>query len=205
MTVLHTALPKQLSMLLVDDHRIYLDGLRMALVPLCANLLIRTAESAASAEIFLKNNNFDLILLDMHLPDMTGLELLQRWQREGCLTPVAIISASNSSQDAKAAIAAGALGFIPKKINGEELRCAVTRILLGETLPIPEPCNKTHLTPRQSEILQFLAKGLPNKSIGRQMGLSEGTVKVHLKLIFQELAVHTRTECVNVARERGLL
>lgn len=204
MTALCTALPEQLCLLLVDDHRIFLDGLSLALAPLCANLQIHTAESAAQAEQCLHNGEFDLILLDLRLPDVPGLELLQRWQQQGRMTPVAILSASDSNLDAQAALAAGALGFIPKSANSDELRQAVTRVLLGETLPAPA-AEKPQLTPRQMEILRLLADGLPNKAIGRQLGVSEDTVKTHLKSLFQELDVHTRTACVTVARQRGWL
>ena len=204
MTALCTALPEQLCLLLVDDHRIFLDGLSLALAPLCADLRIHTAESAAAAEACLQTGDFDLILLDLRLPDMPGLELLQRWQQQGRMTPVAVLSASDSTLDAQAALAAGALGFIPKSANSDELRQAVTRVLLGETLPAPA-AEKPQLTPRQMEILRLLADGLPNKSIGRQLGVSEDTVKTHLKSLFQELDVHTRTACVSVARQRGWL
>lgn len=205
MTALCTALPEQLSLLLVDDHQIFLDGLSLALAPLCASLTIRTAESAAAAETCLQHSTFDLILLDLRLPDLPGLVLLQRWQHQGRMTPVAILSASDSSFDAQAALAAGALGFISKSANSDELRQAVTRVLLGETLPVPQTSDKPQLTPRQLEILQLLAEGLPNKSISRQLGVSEDTVKTHLKTLFQELTVHTRTACVSAARQRGWL
>jgi DNA-binding NarL/FixJ family response regulator len=203
MTALCTTLPDHLSLLLVDDHRIFLDGLSMALASLCPDMQIRTAESAAAAEVCLKLTTFDLILLDLRLPDITGLELLQSWQQQGRMTPVAILSASDSNLDAQAALTAGALGFIPKSANSDELRQAVTRVLLGETLPAPQSGDKSQLTPRQMEILQLLAEGLPNKSISRQLGVSEDTVKTHLKSLFQEFAVHTRTACVSAARQRG--
>ena len=205
MTALCNELPAQLCLLLVDDHQIFLDGLSLALAPLCADLQIRTAESAAAAEICLQHHSFDLILLDLRLPDMPGLELLQRWQQQGRMTPVAVLSASDSNLDAQAALAAGALGFISKSANSDALRQAVTRVLLGETLPAPQASDKPQLTPRQLEILQLLAEGLPNKSISRQLGVSEDTVKTHLKSLFQELAVHTRTACVSAARQRGWL
>lgn len=203
MTALCTDLPDHLRLLLVDDHRIFLDGLSLALAPLCPNLQIQTAQTAADAERCLRQGEFDLILLDLRLPDAAGLELLQRWQQQGRMTPVAILSASDSNLDAQAAMAAGALGFIPKSADGDHLRQAVTRVLLGETLPLASP--RPPLTPRQQEILLLLADGLPNKAISRQLGLSEDTVKTHLKALFQELDVHTRTACVSTARQRGWL
>lgn len=203
MTALCTSLPEQISLLLVDDHKIFLDGLALALQSLTRELDIQTAQSAEQAEACLAQRDFDLILLDLRLPDMPGLELLRRWQAQGRMTPVAILSASDSSQDAQAALAAGALGFIPKSFDGDELRQAVTRVLLGETLPAPRPTAIAELTPRQQEILPLLADGLPNKLISRRLGLSEDTVKTHLKALYQELNVHSRTACVAAARQRG--
>ncbi|MCY1538765.1 HTH-type transcriptional regulator MalT [compost metagenome] len=81
----------------------------------------------------------------------------------------------------------------------------MTRVLLGETLPVPATGEKPPLTPRQSQILLLLADGLPNKAISRQLGVSEDTIKTHLKALFQELDVHTRTACVSAARQRGWL
>ncbi|MET1078033.1 MAG: response regulator transcription factor [Pseudomonas sp.] len=205
MTALCTALPEQLCLLLVDDHRIFLDGLSLALGPLSPGLQIHTAQTAAEAETCLEQRDFDLILLDLRLPDLPGLELLQRWQQAGRMTPVAILSASDSAQDAEAALAAGALGFIRKSADGEDLRLAVTRVLLGETLPAPLQAPGSAPTPRQRDILLLLAEGLPNKAISRKIGLSEDTVKTHLRALFQELDVHTRTACVSAARQRGWL
>jgi DNA-binding NarL/FixJ family response regulator len=201
MTALCTTLPDRLRLLLVDDHRIFLDGLALALAPLARDLQVHTAHSAAEAEQRLRQHSYDLILLDLRLPDEPGLELLQRWLARGDATPVAILS--DSSLDAQAALAAGALGFIPKSADGSALRQAVTRVLLGETLPAP--ASASPLTPRQLEILQLLAEGLPNKAISRQLGLAEDTVKTHLKALFEVFAVHTRTACVSAARQRGWL
>lgn len=203
MTALCTTLPDNLRLLLVDDHRIFLDGLSLALSSLSQNLQIHTAHSAAEAEQRLRQHGYDLILLDLRLPDEPGIELLQRWLARGESTPVAILSASDSTLEAQAALAAGALGFISKSSDGNALRRAVTRVLLGETLPVPS--NPSPLTPRQLEILRLLAEGLPNKVISRQLGLAEDTVKTHLKALFETLAVHTRTACVSAARQRGWL
>jgi DNA-binding NarL/FixJ family response regulator len=205
MTALCTSLPERLSLLLVDDHKIFLDGLTLALRPLARELQIHTAQNAVEAEDWLQKQDFDLILLDLRLPDVPGLELLQRWQKQQRMTPVAILSGSDSNQDARAALAAGALGFITKSADGESIRQAVTRVLLGETLPAPTPAEPSRLTPRQQEILPLLAEGLPNKLISRRLGLSEDTVKTHLKALYQELNVHTRTACVSAARQRGWL
>ena len=97
MTALCTTLPDNLRLLLVDDHRIFLDGLSLALSPLSQNLQIHTAHSAAEAEQCLRQHDYDLVLLDLRLPDEPGIELLQRWLARGERTPVAILSASDSA------------------------------------------------------------------------------------------------------------
>lgn len=205
MTTLCSTLPDRINLLLIDDHKIFLDGLSLALQPLTRDLRIDTAQSAAEAQKLLSIHEYDLILLDLRLPDTTGIELLLKWQTEGNLTPVAILSASESNQDAEKALAAGALGFISKGSDGEALRDSVARVLLGEVLPSPFPEQYNPLTPRQKEILPLLADGLPNKLISRRLGLSEDTIKTHLKALYQELNVHTRTACVSAARARGWL
>ena len=93
MTALCTTLPDHLRLLLVDDHRIFLDGLALALAPLARGLQVDTAQNAAEAEQRLQQQTYDLILLDLRLPDEPGLELLQRWLARGEGTPVAILSA----------------------------------------------------------------------------------------------------------------
>lgn len=205
MNSIRQELPKQLSLLLVDDHQIFLDGLSLALAPLCQDLKIHTASSAAAANHCLTQYSIDLILLDLGLPDISGLALLRSWQEQGLMVPVAVLSASDSNRDAQAALTAGAMGYISKGTHGEALRQQLRQILLGETLPVLPPDKVLPLSTRQQQILQLLASGLPNKSISRELGVSADTVKTHLKMLFHELKVHNRTACVSAARERGWL
>ena len=128
--------------------------------------------------------------------------------------PMEILAPAGNMEALTAAVYSGAnavyLGlkrFSARRTAGnfdaDELRQAVTRVLLGETLPAPRPTAIAELTPRQQEILPLLADGLPNKLISRRLGLSEDTVKTHLKALYQELNVHSRTACVAAARQRG--
>ncbi|RTR52667.1 response regulator [Pseudomonas aeruginosa] len=98
MTALCTSLPERLSLLLVDDHKIFLDGLTLALRPLTRELQIHTAQNAVEAEAWLQKCDFDLVLLDLRLPDVPGLELLQRWQKQRRMTPVAILGSLENSE-----------------------------------------------------------------------------------------------------------
>ncbi|MBM7060374.1 response regulator transcription factor [Pseudomonas sp. UL073] len=205
MSALLNQLPASLNLLLVDDHNLLLDGLSLVLGSLAPDLRIHKAQTAEEARQLVGKQDFDLILLDLRLPDGSGLDLLRRWQQEGRLTPVAILSATDASHEVQAAYAAGARGFISKNCGAEALRDAVSRVLLGEVLPGPAARSHGRLTQRQFDILLLLAEGLPNKLISRRLHISQDTVKFHLKVLFQELGVNNRTACVSAARQLGLL
>jgi DNA-binding NarL/FixJ family response regulator len=207
-------LPPDTRLLLIDDHQIYLDGLSLTLTNLCKGVTLEHAHNASEAEELVKNHTFDLILLDLQLPDSSGLALLQKLRAIDQLVPIAILTASNSPSDLDAALQLGAAGFISKTADGQMLLEAATRLLFGEQVVISgesQPLDRQSsakelgVTPRQLEILDLLAEGLPNKVICQRLTLSEDTVKTHLKALFSTLNCHNRTECVNNARRLGLI
>ncbi|WP_304641837.1 response regulator [Pseudomonas sp.] len=207
-------LPPDTRLLLIDDHQIYLDGLSLTLSKLAQGIILDHAHSASEAEELVRRHTFDLILLDLQLPDSSGLALLQKLRSIDPVVPIAILTASNSASDLDAALQLGAAGFISKTADGKVLLEAATRLLFGETVIISaenQPLDRVSsarelgVTPRQLEILDLLAEGLPNKVICSRLTLSEDTVKTHLKALFSTLGCHNRTECVNSARRLGLL
>jgi DNA-binding NarL/FixJ family response regulator len=207
-------LPPDTRLLLIDDHQIYLDGLSLTLSKLAQGIILDHAHSASEAEELVRRHTFDLILLDLQLPDSSGLALLQKLRSIDPVVPIAILTASNSPSDLDAALQLGAAGFISKTADGQVLLEAATRLLFGETVIISaenQPLDRVSsarelgVTPRQLEILDLLAEGLPNKVICSRLTLSEDTVKTHLKALFSTLGCHNRTECVNSARRLGLL
>lgn len=207
-------LPQDTRLLLIDDHHIYLDGLTLTLQNLCPGVILDHAHTAAEAERQVRANTYDLILLDLQLPDSSGLALLQKLHKLDSLVPIAILTASNSPSDLDAAMHLGAAGFISKTADGTMLLEAVTRLLFGEQVVIgngTQPLDRqgsareVGVTPRQLEILDLLAEGLPNKVICQRLNLSEDTVKTHLKALFNALGCHNRTECVSTARKLGLV
>lgn len=207
-------LPPDTRLLLIDDHQIYLDGLSLTLTNLCKDVTLDHAHNAAEAEALVKANTFDLILLDLQLPDSSGLALLQKLRAIDSLVPIAILTASNNPSDLDAALQMGAAGFISKTADGQTLLDAATRLLFGQQVVIASECQPLDrqanardlgVTPRQLEILDLLSEGLPNKVICQRLNLSEDTVKTHLKALFSTLNCHNRTECVNNARKLGLV
>lgn len=212
-TVLQTA---SVRFLIVEDHPLFLEGLTLALQKMPTPVYLRSVGSAQAAKDVLKqSSDFDLILLDLHLPDGQGLSLLRHLQLKKLFIPVAIISASEEQSDVTAAITAGASGFISKANNSSSIVSAIERVLAGEQC-LPDFYQKSahtqlslenqfNLTPRQLDVLGLLAEGLPNKRICQRLELTEHTVKTHLKTLFQLLNVHNRTECVQKATKLGFL
>ena len=207
-------LPPDTRLLLIDDHQIYLDGLTLTLTNLCQGITLDHARTASEALQQVGQHTYDLILLDLHLPDGNGLNLLDRLQSIDSLTPVAILTGSNNPSDMDAALRRGAACFISKTADGPTLISAALRLLFGEQVLIADDsqlldrravARDLGITPRQLEILDLLAEGLPNKGICQRLSLSEDTVKTHLKAGFASLGCHNRTECVNTARKQGLI
>lgn len=209
-----SSLPPDTRLLLIDDHQIYLDGLSLTLGSLCEGVRLDHARNAAEALQLVRGYPYDLILLDLQLPDSSGLSLMQKLRAADAMVPIAILSASNSPSDLEAALQLGAAGFISKTTDGKTLLDAVTQLLYGAQVVIGDTALKIDrqtsarevgITPRQLEILDLLAEGLPNKVICQRLSLSEDTVKTHLKALFSSLDCHNRTECVTQARKLGLV
>lgn len=207
-------LPPDTRLLLIDDHQIYLDGLTLTLQNLCQGITLDHARTASEALEQVTQHTYDLILLDLHLPDGNGLDLLEKLHRSDPLTPIAILTGSSNPSDMDAALAGGAAGFISKTADGPTLVTAALRLLFGEQVLIADEtqlrdrrdlARELGITPRQLEILDLLAEGLPNKVICQRLSLSEDTVKTHLKAVFSALGCHNRTQCVNTARKHGLI
>ena len=156
-----------------------------------------------------------LLLLDLALPGVRGFELLADLRRDFPRLPVAVLSATHDRATVDAACAAGAKGYIAKTASGDQLVAAVRRLLDGRSCPRPELARSTSpirlaeiamlgLTQRQDQVLRLLAQGKPNKMICRDLGLSEGTVKVHVSAILRALNVHTRAQVIAELARRGV-
>ena len=123
-----SSLPPDTRLLLIDDHQIYLDGLSLTLGSLCEGVRLDHARNAAEALQLVREYPYDLILLDLQLPDSSGLSLMQKLRAADAMVPIAILSASNSPSDLEAALQLGAAGFISKTTDGKTLLDAVTQL-----------------------------------------------------------------------------
>lgn len=210
-----------LRILLADDHEVMRLALRYALQPLAEEIRWSEAADAAQVDAQLANGaDFDLALVDLNMPGMEGVPTIARWRRQQPALPLVVISASEDTATVRELIALGVAGFVPKSDAAAVMLQAIRLILAGGSYaplrflsePAPSPAEPSPasgalgLTPRQVEVLGLLARGLPNKSIARELGMAEATVKVHLLAIFRVLGAHNRTEAVVAAqRQVGLI
>jgi DNA-binding NarL/FixJ family response regulator len=199
-----------MKVLLVDDHLLVRDGISLVLEELDHDLTVFTASTCCEALALLEeHNSVDLVLLDIGLPDVNGIECLKTIRVRDSLLPVVMLSALNKPEKIKEAIENGARGFIPKNANKEILLSAI-RLVLAGGIYMPDSSLVTNsnayseinsLTPRQQEVLRLLAEGASNKVIGNTLGMAEATVRVHVTSILRVLKVQNRTEAAIKARE----
>jgi two-component system nitrate/nitrite response regulator NarL len=163
-----------------------------------------------------------VVLLDLRMPGPGGIEILRRIRSEGLDRRVAMLTTSTEEPDLIASLQAGANGYLLKDMEPDELVAALSDIVAGKTVVAPELTGilaravrqepesapkrpaPSELTPREQEILCHLAAGQSNKAIARELGISDGTVKLHVKAILRKLAVHSRVEAAVMAVEQGL-
>lgn len=203
------------NVLVADDHALIRSGLAQLLQQLDEDVQVFEAATALEAlEIAHRHPELDVLLLDLRLPDADGLSALRRCVSELPLLPVIVLSASELPSDAQHALDEGAMGYIPKSADPEVTLAAIRQVLAGD-IYVPELLSRhaassaddgvASLTPRQRAVLVRLAAGRPNKSIARELGMAEATVKVHVTAILKALGASNRTEAAQLAHRLGLV
>ncbi|TVQ87741.1 MAG: response regulator [Chromatiaceae bacterium] len=210
-----------MRVLLIDDHALF----RIGLLELLERRGIEVIDAVGDGEVGLRLAHDcapDVVLLDLRMPGISGLDLLRRLRAEDPRRVVAMLTTSTDEGDLIAALQAGANGYLLKDMEPDDLVAALVEVVAGKTVVAREltgalarvvrqeraaPDRETSLadlTPREMEILCHLAGGQSNKVIGHQLGISEGTVKLHVKSILRKLSVRSRVEAAVLAVERGL-
>ena len=212
-----------MKVLLIDDHTLFRLGLKGLLEG--SNIEVAAAASSGMEGLQLAKEyrDVEVILLDMRIPDMDGLTVLKKLREQGASVPITILTTSTDEKDLVQCLRNGAQGYLLKDMDPEELVQALHKIVRGETVVAPQlagtlaralqersaegPAPKTplsDLTPRELEIITHLAEGQSNKAIARDLGISDGTVKLHVKAILRKLNVRSRVEAAVIAVEQGL-
>ncbi|WP_331346633.1 two-component system response regulator NarL [Cellvibrio sp. UBA7661] len=198
------------TIMLVDDHPLLRKGLRQLLTMSGDMEVVAEAGNGKDAIAMAVELDPDLILLDLNMQGMDGLETLRRLRDEGVTSRIVMLTVSDADEDVLSAISAGADGYLLKDMEPEEMLVQVDRALSGKMVlseavtqalatAIRNPASKAavgsdSLTQRELEILKLIAKGLSNKLIARELDISDGTVKVHVKHLLKKLNLRSRVE-----------
>jgi two-component system nitrate/nitrite response regulator NarL len=212
-----------LRVLLIDDHTLF----RVGLEGLLASRSIEVVASVGSGQESLRlvdELQPDIVLLDMRMPGIDGLGVLKQLREHKTEIPIVMLTTSTDESDLLESLRQGAQGYLLKDMEPDELVLALRDIVTGKTVvapdlaPIlakavqggttaedeePDASPFSELTPRETEILGLLAEGQSNKAIARNLGISDGTVKLHVKAILRKLNVHSRVEAAVMAVEQG--
>lgn len=211
------------KVLLIDDHTLFRAGLEDLLIRRGINVV----SAVGSGEEGIKSTaevQPDIVLLDMRMPQMDGLAVLRQLRKNYPELRIVMLTTSTNESDLVEALRSGARGYLLKDIEPDDLVVALREIMQGKTVVAPELApvlarfvqgseqNSTTqkavdpfagLTPREYEILTLLAEGQSNKVIARNLGISDGTVKLHVKAILRKLGVSSRITAAVMAVEHG--
>ena len=210
---------ERIRVLVADDHPVYREGIVRAIDERPDLELVGQVSSGREALAEIQRLGPDVALLDIVMPELSGLEVLSALERDGLSTQVALLSAHVDSAFAYRAVAAGARGYLSKQAARQEICDAVAAIADGRTAFAPEVqaglATELHerqvaergptLTPRERDVLKLVAEGRSAPEIGKRIHLSPATVKSHLQAIYEKLEVSDRAAAVAEGMRRGLL
>lgn len=206
-----------MNIYLIDDHALFRDGLISLLES--RDISAKGSSSAKEGITEIESSNFDIILLDLRMPDSSGLEVLEDIKAAGIKTPVVMLTTSTDEYDLKECLKRGAQGYLLKDMDPEELVDALIEAQKGSIVVAKD---MTHilakvlrneltdsestfdsLTNREKEVACLVASGFSNKVIARELGISDGTVKLHVKSILKKLSLSSRVEVAVMVTEQG--
>lgn len=205
-----------MNVLVADDHPLVRDAISRTVRRADAAACVHEAADYAAAQRVCLATAPALALVDLNMPGMGGIEGVRNLRLQFPQMTLIVASAQEDAPTIRAVLSAGARGFFPKSAEPELLVQAIRLVQAGGTyVPTgvvadyedgrpPVKAGVAGLTPRQMDVLHRLLRGLPNKLIGRELGLTEGTVKIHIAAILRALQARNRTEAVVLARELGV-
>ena len=211
----------QHRILIVDDHLVVREGLKLLIETSDKYVIVGEAENGRIAIDLVEKLKPDVILMDLYMPVMSGLEAITELRRTNPEIPIVILTTYNEDQLMMKGIEAGAKGYLLKDTGVANLFESIDSAIRGETLLQPEITeriqnyktkllkeqskSKVMLTPREMTILQAIARGSTSKEIAYDIGIAERTVKSKLTSIYNKLGVDSRTEAVVVAIQSGII
>ncbi|OXM16378.1 response regulator [Paenibacillus herberti] len=209
------------KILIVDDHFVVREGLKMILETEDNYEVIGEAANGNEALRFMDESMPDLVLMDLYMPQMNGLETMEAMIDRGIDIPVVILTTYNEDEWMMKGLSLGAKGYLLKDTGREHLFRTIDAALRGETLlqqdilsrvmavqrerlkPTPASPITTELSAKEQQVLQAAAQGLRSKEIAVRLAISERTVKAHLTNVYNKLGVDSRSQAVAIAVENG--
>ena len=199
-----------MKLLIVDDHPLFRDGLAALLRQSAADMTVIQASSTDEALALMDEQVIDAVFMDLMMPGLSGEAAVREFSRRHPDLPVIVLSSSESPQDVRRVLNAGASGYIPKSATAQTVVSALQLVLSGNIYVPPFLVSAAsraaerdgdagqrllaQLTDRQVDVLRYLRDGLSNKEISANLGIAEKTVKVHIAAIFKTLNVVNRTQ-----------
>jgi DNA-binding NarL/FixJ family response regulator len=201
-----------IRILLVDDHPTLRMGLANVLGCERDFAVVAEADDGAAALALWRRHRPDVMLLDISLPGMDGIETLEKLRAEFPEARVLVLTSSEAAEDVKHALGAGALGYVTKEVRRPELIAAIRAVSRGERAisesiarELAAAEEESTISRRETEVLGLLRQGFTNGEIGRLLGITERTAKAHVAALLLKLDAADRAEAVARGFERGLL
>ncbi|MCU0294847.1 MAG: response regulator transcription factor [Candidatus Nanopelagicales bacterium] len=192
------------SVLIVDDAPAVRDGLRRLVSTLPGVVTVSLASSGEEALARCAMERPDLVLLDVRMPGMNGLECARRLLHADPSVRIVMLTAGDDPQMVATAVANGAAGYISKDATRLELGMAVHHVGSSQRMPVTTPCE-FRLSQRETQVLDGMSRGMSNGEIGRELFLSEDTIKTHARRLFRKLRAADRAQAVAVGLRAGLI
>lgn len=214
------AVTNPIRVLLIDDSPLIRLGLRSALEDYTDIAIVAEAGTAADGLAALANHKPDVVLLDLHLPDKSGLQVCRELLKQRPQTKVLVLTSSTNERNVQEALSAGARGYLLKDNDGAALANGLRTVAAGQPVLDPSMASQVlnlvknrgemtaagklnQLSPQERRVVAYLAEGLTNKEIGDRLGLTEKTVKNYLATIFSKLNIARRTQAAALFVEAG--
>lgn len=211
--------PASIRVVVIDDHTLFRRGITALLSRVQGIAIVGEAADGFDGIKTVAQQRPDVVLLDLNMPGISGIDALHAILKEAPGTRIVMLTVSEDGDDLMLALRAGALGYLLKNIESDFLVDAVRRAAEGESVMSPEMTAKLlrqvrsggtaaptqpALSPREREILGFLARGASNKEIARALDVAESTVKIHVQHILRKLELTSRVQAAVWAVEHGL-
>jgi DNA-binding NarL/FixJ family response regulator len=210
---------KKIRLVVVDDHALFRAGLVSLLAQMPELQIVGEAGNGREALAVIANTRPDVVLLDVNMPELGGVETVRALQQAGATCQVLMLTISKHDEDLFGAIAAGADGYLLKNAEPDELRRAIVLVAEGKSVLSPEVTGRVlkavgsaqslhsdvGLSKREMEVLDFLAQGKTSAQIASGLFITENTVKTHVRHILEKLEAANRAEAVSRAIQLGLI